>query len=291
MVVKTKKAFFIFGYGYVARFLCHELGKLGWKIYATSRTVEKHTSQCPKHVHLIDFNDTARIHAKLSESEVILITAPPHEEEGDPVLSRFKPQLIAACPTFRWIGYLSSTGVYGDHHGQWVDETSSSLPHCARAQRRLDAEQAWLEIYQDYQLPVHLFRLSGIYGPGRNALEKIQSGKDYTIVKPGQFFSRTHVQDICLALIASMQEPTPGEYYNISDDLPAPLHEVDQYAAQLLNVTLRSIPYEQSTLSPMAKEFFSTNKKVSGQKIKQRLKIQWQYPDYREGLREGCIQN
>lgn len=186
----------------------------------------------------------------------------------------------------QWIGYLSSTGVYGDHQGHWVDESSKPIGLGDQGQLRLVAENQWRFFAEAYQLPLTIFRLAGIYGPQRNVLARLMAGKNDTIIKDGQFFSRIHVEDIVLAIVAAMRNPIEGiTIYNVADDEPAPSNVVDEYAASLLKrPPLKRVAYEQALLSPMAQEFYSHNKRVSNAKLKRALHIQLTYPTYKEGL-------
>ena len=187
----------------------------------------------------------------------LLISAPP-DENGDPVLKLFQEQLQRLAKQLRWVGYLSTTGIYGDRGGDWVDEESPLEPNTTRGHRRLDAEKSWLRLYKDYGMPVHLFRLAGIYGRGRNQLLTVKNGSAKRIIKPGQIFSRIHVEDIAGVLAASMAKPNPGRAYNVCDDEPCPPQEVVEYAANLLGLPVPpEIPFEQAELSPMAKSFYA----------------------------------
>ncbi len=186
----------------------------------------------------------------------------------------------------KWVGYLSTTGVYGDRGGDWVDEDSPLEPTTARGQRRLEAERSWLRLHSDFGLPVHLFRLAGIYGPGRNTLLNVRDGSAKRIIKPGQIFSRIHVEDIAGVLAASIAKPNPGRAYNVCDDEPCPPQEVVAFAADLLGLPLPpEIPFEQAELSPMAKSFYADSKRVSNRRIKTELGYKLIYPNYRDGLR------
>lgn len=206
----------------------------------------------------------------------LLISIPPHETLGDLMLHFHSEQLSK----LEWIGYLSTTGVYGDYQGAWVDEDSPLKPNLPRLERRAQAEQAWLNFH------AHVFRLAGIYGAGRSALDELLAGEARRIDKPGQVFSRIHVEDIAGVILASMARPQPGEIYNVCDDLAAPSAEVVAYAAELLRMPPPPLaPFEEAQLSPMARSFYEANRRVSNQKIKDRLGIRLQFPTYREGLR------
>jgi len=179
-----------------------------------------------------------------------------------------------------WLGYLSTTGVYGDWNGEWVDENSELRPNNERLKRRVAAENAWRE------KGGHIFRLAGIYGPGRSAIDDVREGTARRIDKPGQVFSRIHVEDIAQAVVASMLKPSPGRIYNICDDEPAPSHEVVKFACELLGTVLPPlVPFAEAVLSPMGREFYSANRWVSNTRIKQELGITLKYPTYREGLK------
>jgi nucleoside-diphosphate-sugar epimerase len=182
---------------------------------------------------------------------------------------------------FHWASYLSTTGVYGDRHGDWVDETSPLAPTTERGHRRLTAETQW----QSLGLPMHIFRLAGIYGPGRNQLVSILDGSAKRIVKPGQIFSRIHVEDIAGVLAASIARPNPGQAYNVCDDEPCPPQEVVAFAAALLKrAAPPEIAFADADLSPMAKSFYAESKRVSNQRMKEELGYKLLYPTYREGL-------
>lgn len=217
-----------------------------------------------------------------------LLISPPPDASGDPVLRCHGPDIAAlmtATPRLAWAGYLSTTGVYGDHGGGWVDETTPRLPTGERGRRRVAAEDGWLALWRDHGVPMHLFRLAGIYGPGRSALDTVRDGKAQRIDKPGQVFSRIHVADIAAVLRASMAKPNPGTAYNVCDDNPAAPEEVIRFACELLGVTPPPlVPFAGADLSPMARSFYDDNKRVSNGRIKSELSLRLRYPDYRTGL-------
>ncbi len=282
-----KKQIIIFGYGYVSKFLIQQLRDLNWKIYCTSRKNNLEKPVTDGDVTIINFLDP-KLPSIIKSSNICLSTVPPSAEIIDPVLKTYSD--IISKGSFAWIGYLSSTSVYGDHNGAWVDENTECVPSNEKSRIRLLAEQQWLNLFSKHELPVHIFRLSGIYGPNRNCLEQIKNGKDFTIIKKGQYFSRIHVADICMATITSIKHPISGGIYNVSDDEPAPINMVQQFGASILNEnTLKEIPFENSDLSAQAKDFFNDNKKISSQKIKEHLNIRWQYPNYKSGLLKGCL--
>lgn len=258
---------FIFGYGYTAQAVDAVLGQ-DWDVVGTSRT--------PKS-GLIDFN-----HIPTIDATHILVTISP-DEQGDPVLNRYA-DLIRACPNLQWIGYLSTTGVYGDHQGAWVDETTPPTPNTARSRVRLDAEKAWLNFGEQHLIPVHIFRVAGIYGPGRDMIKRLREGTAQNIVKKGQVFSRIHVTDLARVIVASMQQPQAGEIYNVCDDEPTSAQDVMAYVAKRCDLPMPSpIAFEDANLSPMAKSFYQSNRRVRNDKIKAQLGVQLQYPTFREG--------
>lgn len=271
-----------FGFGFSARAFAARLDGRAWKISATSRDAEGIAEINAQGFHGLPFDHTLQLAPDVTH---LLISAPPGEH-GDPVLQLVEAQLRRLKKNLKWVGYLSTTGVYGDRGGDWVDEDSPLEPTTARGQRRLEAERRWLRLHRDFGLQVHLFRLAGIYGPGRNTLLNLRDGSAKRIIKPGQIFSRIHVEDIAGVLAASIAKPTPGRAYNVCDDEPCPPQEVVEFAANLLGLPLPpEIPFEQAELSPMAKSFYAESKRVSNTRIKAELGYRLIYPNYREGLR------
>jgi nucleoside-diphosphate-sugar epimerase len=213
----------------------------------------------------------------------MLVSVPP-DAAGDPVLA-IHGQDIAATSGLSWLGYLSTTGVYGDRDGGWVDENAPLLPTGERGRRRRAAEQGWLDLWRDRGVPVHIFRLAAIYGPGRSAFDALRAGTAKRIDKPGQVFSRIHVEDLASVLIASMARPRPGAVYNVCDDDPAPPAAVVAHAAELLGVEPPPlVPLDAAGLSPMALSFYDDNKRVANRLIKTELGVALRYPDFRTGL-------
>ena len=225
----------------------------------------------------------ARLADDLAGADAILVSVPP-DADGDPALARLRPALAAARP--RWLGYLSTIGVYGDHAGAWIDEATPPAPASARSRVRLAVEEAWLALGREVGAPAQVFRLSGIYGPGRNALVKLREGRAQRIVKPGQVFNRVHVADIAGTLIASLDRPRAGAVYNVTDDEPAPPQDVTAFAAGLAGLPLPpEVDFATASLSPMARSFYGENKRVRNGLIKDELGVRLAYPTYREGLR------
>ncbi len=272
------------GYGYTARHLRAALRHAPWRITATLRPPVKEEHDIP----ILPFDageteGTAALRAAIGEATHILSTIPP-QGVHDPVL-RSLGDAIRKAERLRWVGYLSTTGVYGDRGGDWVDEQTPPAPTTERGRRRAAAEREWLDLYLCADVPVHIFRLPGIYGPGRNALEAVRGGRAHMIIKPGQVFSRIHVEDLARVLIASMNRPRPGAIYNVCDDLPAPPQDVTAHACRLLGVTPPpAVPFDKTDLSPMARSFYAENKRVRNDLIKRELGITLAYPDYRAGL-------
>lgn len=265
---------FCFGLGFSAQALLRRLQGEGWRISGTNR------DGAPiEGVTVWRFDGSAPVPEAALEGVTHLLLSVPPGAQGDPVLQHHHVTL--ARRGFDWVGYLSTTGVYGDRDGGWVDEDSPLAPSTERGHRRLEAERAWLDLPN-----THLFRLAGIYGPGRNQLVSIMDGTAKRIVKPGQVFSRIHVDDIAGVLAASIDLPDPGRAYNVCDDEPGPPQDVVAFAAELLGMKPPpEIAFDQADLSPMARSFYAESKRVSNRRIKQELGYRLLYPTYREGLR------
>lgn len=274
---------FCFGLGYSALTLAERLLARGWRISGTCRSVEKQQALRARGIeaHLFDRSrPVADLGAKLAGVTDLLASVPP-DEAGDPVIDLHGVE-IANATHLQWIGYLSTTGVYGDCDGAWVDESSPLQPSGPRGLKRLKAEQAWGALPR----PAHLFRLAGIYGPGSSALDSVRDGRARRVVKAGQVFSRIHVADIASVLIASMARPRPGAAYNVCDDDPAPPADVVTYACTLLGVAPPPVvDYATADLSPMARSFYDDNKRVKNDRIKDELGFSLAFPDYRVGLK------
>ncbi|MCG7623695.1 SDR family oxidoreductase [Epibacterium sp. Ofav1-8] len=272
----TKKTLLCFGFGYTARALARTLAGPGWRILGTTRDPSE--AEPMAGVELLTWpGDTV----PLEEVTHILLSISP-SEQGDPVLNELGARL-AALPSLEWVGYLSTTAVYGDHDGAWVDEHTPVTPSSQRGDWRAGAEAAWQAVPN---LPLHIFRLAGIYGPGRGPFAKLMAGRARRIVKPGQVFSRTHVDDIAQVLAASIARPNPGAIYNVCDDEPAPPQDVLGYAAELLGLPVPAeVPFDEAGMSPMARSFYGENKRVRNDLIKKELGVTLRYPDYRSGLK------
>ena len=225
-----------------------------------------------------------RLAKAVAEAEAVLVSVQP-AGDGDPVLQRLRGDL-AAAPALRWIGYLSTIGVYGNQDGAWIDETQPVKPGNARNTLRVAIEQDWLALGRDTGKAVQIFRLAGIYGPGRNPVAKLREGKSTRLVKPGQVFNRIHVDDIAGILMASLARPRNGAIYNVTDDEPAPPQDVVSFAAELTGLEAPpEMPFSEARLSPMAASFYGENKRVSNALVKRELGYAFRYPSYREALR------
>ncbi|MEQ1755581.1 MAG: SDR family oxidoreductase [Micropepsaceae bacterium] len=276
-----------FGMGFCAQTLAQRLNPALWSVRGTARTTEGVARLREQGFEAVRFADALKEPARLQSPLFVLVSAPPSDGR-DPVLATFETELTGLSRNISWIGYLSTTGVYGDHQGNWVDEDSPLSPRSERAKRRVDAEGAWLAWGARSNVLVSIFRLAGIYGPGRNQLKTLRERTARRIVKPGQVFSRIHVDDVAAVLEASMLHPPPGRIYNVCDDEPCAPHVVIEYAAQLLGVAappLEQFETARSTLSPMAASFYDESKRVRNDRMKQELNVCLQYPTYREGLR------
>ncbi|MCC6863694.1 MAG: SDR family oxidoreductase [Rhodobacteraceae bacterium] len=264
------------GHGYSASALARHLLPQGWRIIGTTRSaakVEKLRAEGIEPLLLPGSLENA-----ISQATHILSSVAP-DDNGDPILRDHGTELAAAHP--EWAGYLSTTAVYGDHQGGWVDETTPLTPTTRRGASRVQAETEWATL----GLPLHIFRLAGIYGPGRGPFEKVRDGTAHRIIKPGQIFSRIHVEDIALVLASSIAHPNVGAIYNLCDDDPAPPEDVIGHAATLLGLPLPpAIPYDQADMTPMARSFYAESKRVQNNRIKSELGISLIYPTYREGL-------
>jgi nucleoside-diphosphate-sugar epimerase len=268
------------GHGFSARALADILVPQGWRIIGTTRSADKMDEIAATGVEPVLWPGTD-MGALLNAAPYLLISAGPGPQ-GDPVLNALEPEIADAAGRLKWAGYLSTTGVYGDHKGGWVDEDTALSPATKRGQARVEAEARWQAIVG---LPLHIFRLAGIYGPGRGPFAKVRAGTARRIIKEGQVFSRIHVEDIAQALELSIARPDPGAIYNLCDNDPAPPQDVIGHAADLLNLPLpEAVDFETAELTPMARSFYAESKKVSNNRIKDALGWAPKYPDYRTGL-------
>lgn len=281
---------FVFGVGYSSKAIIEEVrDRFDW-IGGTTRSAEKASALRENGIEPFIFDGEAPgdgIADALSTATHVLVSIAPNEA-GDPVLNRHGADIAAASP--QWVGYLSTVGVYGNHDGAWVDETTACKPVSKRSVQRVAAEEAWLSFAERTSVPIQIFRLSGIYGPGRNTFENFKKGRARRLIKPGQVFNRIHVADIAGAVSIAMQSPKT-RIFNVTDDQPAPPQDVVTYAAELLGVTPPpEVAFEAADLTPMARSFYGENKRVSNQRVKDELGYTFRYPDYRIAL-NTLVQN
>lgn len=276
-IVGMTKTLLSLGHGYSAQALARRLLPQGWHIIGTTRDAQSAARLRAMGVEPLLWPGSDLLPALARATHILSSIAP--GPAGDPVLAQYS-EAFASAP-IRWAGYLSTTGVYGDHAGGWVDETTALTPGTERGRVRVIAERQW----QALGLPLHIFRLAGIYGPGRGPFEKVRDGTARLIIKPGQVFSRIHVDDIAQVLDASINNPAPGAVYNVCDDDPAPPQDVISHAAKLLGLPIPpAVDHDVAVMTPMARSFYAENKRVRNDKIKSELGVRLIHPDYRSGL-------
>ncbi len=273
----------VFGCGYSARALVRRLGA-GWSVTGTTRTPEAAADLRAEGVEPRLWPGDDLRPAIAAATHVLLSIAP--DPQGDPVFAAYREAFAGAASGLAWVGYLSTTGVYGDHRGGWVDEDTALTPSTERGRSRVAAERQWQDLAAAAGLPLHIFRLAGIYGPGRGPFEKVRNGTARRIIKENQYFSRIHVDDIASVLLASIAHPDPGAIYNVADDDPAPPEDVLAEAARLLGLPLPpEVPFGEAGMTPLARSFYAESKRVRNDRIKRDLGVRLCYPDYRAGLR------
>ncbi len=277
---------FCLGYGFSARGIANELAAKGWRILATSRSEAGAARIAENGAEAMVYDGSApspRVAGALAETTHLLLSAPPGED-GDPLLLHHRAD-IEAAPNLQWIGYLSTIGVYGDHDGGWVDETTAETPGSRRSQRRLDADRAWIALGEARGTRAQVFRLAGIYGPGRSQVDQVLAGRARSVIKPGQVFNRIHIDDIAGTVLAAIDGAGTHSIYNVTDDEPAPPQDVNAYAARLVGRPAPpEVDFETADLSPMARTFYAETKRVRNDRIKQDLGVRLKQPTYREGL-------
>jgi nucleoside-diphosphate-sugar epimerase len=275
---------FVFGPGYVGLALARRGITDGWRVAASARSEASRRALVAAGVEAVDPADVAAMMRALAGAGAVLVTAPP-DERGCPAIGPLG-QALAAGAAPRWIGYLSSTGVYGDRGGRWVFEASALNAQSVVGARRVAAEHAWLDLGRQLGLAMTIFRLPGIYGPGRSAFDRLRAGEARRIVQPGQVFSRIHVDDLTAALQASIAQPRAGGIYNLCDDEPSPPQDVIAEAARLMGVEPPpETAFDAATLPAASRRFFAENKRVSNARAKAGLGWRPAYVSYREGLR------
>jgi len=291
-MVQVQKKLFCFGYGYTCDYLAHELVQQGgWSIAGTTRDPEKRDFLRSHGVkaHIFDYEHPLGDPYSILEGTTHLLISTPPDDNGDPTFDMHAADILN-IPTLEWVGYLSTTGVYGDRDGGTVDEYSEIRPNNKRGSRRVRAENQWMSLLHQNGLPLHIFRLAGIYGPGRSALDSVRAGVARRINKPGQVFNRIHVEDIVQVLLASMAHPNPGAAYNLADDDPVASWEVITYACEVLGITPPPLmPYDEADMAPIARSFYKDNKRVANRRIKDELGVRLKYPNYKAGI-DACLQ-
>lgn len=278
------KTALIFGLGYVGAHFSRRLCREGWQVTAVVRQTAQFSRVRSLGVEPIALDEIPRLEEAVQSADTLLITAPPTAVTGCPGLNVLRPALEKSGRA-QWVGYLSSTAVYGDQACRLTDETAEMKATSPEGIRRLAAEKAWVEFADDLEMPLNIFRLSGIYGPGRSAIDRVRAGTARRIVKPGHVVSRIHVDDIVEVLRLSLAHCDGGECYNVSDHEPSPPQDVITYAARLLNVS--PSPEESflgARMSEDARRFFEACRKISSRQAYERLGWEPRFPSYREGL-------
>jgi nucleoside-diphosphate-sugar epimerase len=275
---------FCFGLGYSASVFARRLRADGWTVAGTVRSDETRAALEADGIAVHRFDRDHPLGAEVLAGTTHLLSSVPPDKDGDPVLDAIGPAIAELAPSLAWAGYLSTTGVYGDTGGQAVDETAPCHPTQERSKRRLAAERAWLAVAG---LPIHIFRLAGIYGPGSSALDKVRAGRTRRIAKPGHRFGRIHVDDIATVLQASIARPDPGAIYNVTDDAAAEPADVTAFACELLGVPVEdAVPFDEAEqdMTPMQRTFWADNRVIDNTRIHEELGVRLAYPTYREGL-------
>ena len=278
------QSLFVFGAGYVGATFARAMAARGWRVSATARREPGRAGLAAAGLTPVDPAVPDALAQAVTDADAVLITAAP-DEAGCPGLMALARRLQAAARPLDWIGYLSTTGVYGDRAGGWVTEESPLAPLSEPARRRVAAEAGWRRLGAETFAPVHLFRLPGIYGPGRSAFDRLRDGTARRVVRPGQVFSRIHRDDIGSALAASLARGGAGTTFNLCDDEPCPPQDVIAYAAGLLRVEPPpEEPFDANAISPASRRFYGESKRVSNARAKAALGWRPMYPSYREGL-------
>ncbi len=288
MTRRGGKRLFCFGLGYSAEALSDLLPITDWHVSGTVRSSEKVRDLSEKGIEAVLWDGgvlSEEATALLSQATHILNSVPPNEADDPAFMAG--ADIIRANDHIQWLGYLSTTGVYGNTDGAPVDESSALNPSSARSQRRVDAEAEWMSLLTEHSIPTHIFRLAGIYGPGRSAFDQIRRGQAKRIYKPGHVFSRIHIDDIANILATSIARPNPGAAYNVCDNEPAPPAEVTAYACSLLGIEppeVEEFETAKQRMTPMGLSFWTDNRRVSNRRIREDLGVQLAHPDYRSGL-------
>lgn len=274
----------MFGGGWLGQAAGHEARARGGSAVLTSRDAERRAALIAEGFEAVDPLDFGGMNAAVAEADAILITAPPLPE-GCPGLKALVPAISATGAYPDWIGYVSSTSVYGDRNGGWAFEDDALNAATLQGARRVRAERDWRETGQGLGLTVQIFRLPALYGPGRSPLDKLRDGTARIVRKPGQVFNRIHVEDAVSGLFASMARPHPGRAYTLTDDEPAPADEVTAFAARRLGLPRPpEVEIDDPSVSDAMRRFYLDNKRLSNARAKAELGWRPKYPGWREGL-------
>tara|TARA_B100001769_G_C22024627_1_gene550596 strand:+ start:119 stop:979 length:861 start_codon:yes stop_codon:yes gene_type:complete len=275
----------IFGYGYVARFLSEKIIANGNSVLATSRDSNKMNTQVDKLTLIHPDKINSKLTELKDETTHLIVSAPPNES-GDVFLNQYQ-DILLSMSSLKWIGYLSATNVYGDHNGEYVNELSSLKGRTSKGINRIKAEGQWIEYSKENDLPLHIFRIAGIYGPERNIYERIKSNKFNHIIKHDQYFSRIYIYDLVNILLASMNKPNPINIYNVADDMPSNMSDVVDFICQRTSCSIpKKISFEDLDIDQKKESFYSENKRINNRLLKEDLGIILKYPSYREGYQE-----
>ena len=283
--MNKKNTLLIFGFGYTAKFICKKLLKKNWQVYCTTRSSEKIKEITDLKAIPVFFNDEEKIKNILSEDNYILTTAPP-ENNKDPVVENYGHLLKKNSERVKWAGYLSTTSVYGDKKGEWVTEDTELEPNLERSISRVAAENSWIKLGENLLIKTVIFRLAGIYGPGRSLVDRLMKDEDvYIVDKPAHLFNRIHVDDIVGAIEMAISSKSEAKIFNLSDDLPAKQLDVAKFAASLLKrKSPQTVSLESDLVSEMARSFYKEEKKVSNTRLKDELGYKLVFPSFKEGL-------
>ena len=283
--MNKKNTLLIFGFGYTAKFICKKLLKKNWQVYCTTRSSEKIKEIKDLKAIPVFFNDEEKIKNILGEDNYILTTAPP-ENSKDPVVENYGHLLKKNSERVKWAGYLSTTSVYGDKKGEWVTEDAELEPNLERSISRVAAENSWIKLGENLLIKTVIFRLAGIYGPGRSLVDRLMKDEDvYIVDKPAHLFNRIHVDDIVGAIEMAISSKSEAKIFNLSDDLPAKQLDVAKFAANLLKrKSPQTVSLESDLVSEMARSFYKEEKKVSNTRLKDELGYKLVFPSFKEGL-------
>ena len=283
--MNKKNILLIFGFGYTAKFMCQKFSKKNWEVFCTTRFKEKAKEIKSLNATPIFFDDEEKIESVLSKNSYILSTAPP-ENSKDPVVENYGHLLKKNSERVKWAGYLSTTSVYGDKKGEWVTEDTELEPNLERSISRVAAENSWIKLGENLLIKTVIFRLAGIYGPGRSLVDRLMKDEDvYIVDKPAHLFNRIHVDDIVGAIEKAIRSKSEATIFNLSDDFPATQLEVAQFAASLLKKKCpQTVSLESDLVSEMARSFYKEEKKVSNTRLKDELGYKLTFPSYKEGL-------